>query len=77
LASLPIRRDDSRASTARGFAALATIGILICLWIVAVWTSWGGGPLHENVKVKIFWTVISVVLLGIVVAASVERWRRK
>jgi hypothetical protein len=50
--------------------------VLACLWIVAIWTSWPGGPLHENYKVKIFWTVISAFVLLIAVSAYVSERKR-
>jgi hypothetical protein len=77
-ASVPGRRGDSRASSARGFAVLAAIGILICFWIVGIWIPDPVlGELHENVKVKIFWTGVSVFVLVIIVAAFVEEWGRR
>jgi hypothetical protein len=57
---------------------LAVVGGLGCYWIVGIWT-WTPwlGTLHENLKMKIFWTLISVLVLGIVVKAYVSDLRRR
>lgn len=54
---------------------LAAIVVLVCLWIVAVWTP-VLGTLHANLAIKIFWTVISVLVLGIVAGPYVSHRRR-
>ena len=34
---------------------ITVVGVLACLWIVAVWTP-VLGTLHENLAIKIFWS---------------------
>lgn len=39
-----------------GTIGITVFGVLVCLWIVGIWTTLPVmGTLHENVKVKIFW----------------------
>jgi hypothetical protein len=71
-----------QTSTRGELLGAGAIAAAICYWIVGIWvTTPVMGELHDNVKVKIFWTALSVVFLLIFLTPLVEqaarhRWNR-
>lgn len=38
--------------------------LVLFVLLQGIWTNWIGGALHENYKVKTFWTVVVVLVVG-------------
>lgn len=62
----------------RALLPLALILALGCFWIVGIWVEipWWG-MLHDRLRVKVFWTAFSVLIVGILVWSFVTHERQR